>query len=298
MIILAVFSALLIATLVSCDGNVEPSPSTDDRSTPLTLENNGTSPVTVTVTIHGFSSEDFNLEYSKNGGVTPTSIVNRFPEVTEINLNAGETVSFYGDRGSIVGSAEDYVNIDCSNSCCVYGNVMSLIDSDDFATLTSVNAYAFYYLFFGTSNIKNHGSRSIVLPATTLAEGCYYGMFYGCSGLTSAPALPAETLANSCYRSMFNGCTSLTTAPVLPALTLVDYCYSYMFNGCSVLNSITCLATTNVVYPYTESWVSGVPTTSGTFIKNASFETTDPNYWTTGSHGIPSSNWHVEDYTE
>jgi len=50
-------------------------------------------------------------------------------------------------------------------------------------------------------------------------------MFYGCTGLTTAPELPATTLASNCYSSMFNGCTGLTTAPELPATTLPDSCY-------------------------------------------------------------------------
>ena len=34
-------------------------------------------------------------------------------------------------------------------------------------------------------------------------------MFRNCTSLTQAPALPATTLADSCYYSMFDGCTSL-----------------------------------------------------------------------------------------
>ena len=58
-------------------------------------------------------------------------------------------------------------------------------------------------------------------------------MFDGCISLTTAPALPATTLANGCYYGMFGGCISLTTAPALPATTLVNYCYDSMFQGCS-----------------------------------------------------------------
>ena len=44
----------------------------------------------------------------------------------------------------------------------------------------------------------------------TMASYCYDSMFYGCTGLTQAPALPATTLASYCYDSMFYGCTGLT----------------------------------------------------------------------------------------
>ena len=60
-------------------------------------------------------------------------------------------------------------------------------------------------------------------------------MFYGCTGLTQAPALPATRLAEYCYQSMFKRCTSLTQIPALPATTLANYCYRYMFDGCTSL---------------------------------------------------------------
>ena len=63
-------------------------------------------------------------------------------------------------------------------------------------------------------------TRAPELPALTLANNCYGGMFSGCTSLTAAPELPALALAGSCYNSMFSGCTSLTAAPELPALTL------------------------------------------------------------------------------
>lgn len=37
----------------------------------------------------------------------------------------------------------------------------------------------------------------------------YGGVFYGCTGLTTAPALPATTLTDTCYANMFYGCTKL-----------------------------------------------------------------------------------------
>ena len=56
--------------------------------------------------------------------------------------------------------------------------------------------------------------RNFDLAQTTLSSYCYYSMFQGCTGLTSAPELPATKLASSCYRSMFSGCTSLSLIKV------------------------------------------------------------------------------------
>ena len=123
------------------------------------------------------------------------------------------------------------------------------------------------------------------LPATTLAQSCYYNMFKNCTGLTTAPALPATTLAQQCYYSMFQNCTGLTAAPVLPAETMANYCYNNMFNGCSKLSSVTCLATT-LVNNGTTNWLTDAGTdesvTSRTFTAPASTD------WPSGNNGIPS----------
>ena len=51
--------------------------------------------------------------------------------------------------------------------------------------------------------------RNYNIVETNNARFCK--LFYGCSVLTSAPELPATTLANDCYYCMFEGCTSLTS---------------------------------------------------------------------------------------
>ena len=125
------------------------------------------------------------------------------------------------------------------------------------------------------------------LPATTLANSCYYYMFSGCSSLTTAPDLPATTLANSCYESMFYGCTSLTQAPELPATILADGCYSGMFSGCSNLNTIKLGYTGNFAdthYNAFNNWVQGVAS-SGTFYYNG-------GDYATGESAIPEG-WSV-----
>ena len=129
---------------------------------------------------------------------------------------------------------------------------MSLLFGDDFIEqndLTGKN-YAFYYLFSGCTNVVE--AHNLILPATTLASGCYRNMFYKCTSLTTAPELPATTLAYHCYSDMFNGC-SLTTSPELPATTLVDRCYNGMFRGCKSLTTAPELpATTLASYCYSQ----------------------------------------------
>ena len=85
-------------------------------------------------------------------------------------------------------------------------------------------------------------------------------MFYRCTSLINAPELPATTLANYCYYYMFEGCSSLINAPELPATVLADYCYQYMFNGCTKLNYIKVNFSSWIKYT-TDNWVTGVSST-------------------------------------
>ena len=138
--------------------------------------------------------------------------------------------------------------ISCSGNHNVGGNIMSLLYDDNFAgqtTLTEgLNDNTFKNLFWNNSVLIN--THELVLPATTLANNCYLGMFAGCTSLTTAPALPATTLANSCYAGMFGGCSSLTTPPALPATTLADNCYNNMFIICTALTTAPALQATTL----------------------------------------------------
>jgi len=249
------------------------------RVTPLTLEaiNAGT----ITLSNPGCMT---NLRYRKNGG----NFVSVTADANTITVAAGDKIAFYADDS--LNQTGSYFHIVCDHDCYVYGNVMSLLSSSSFADVNSVPQRAFYGLFFGNTNIKNHPSKTLVLPATTLANNCYGAMFYGCTGLTSAPVLPATTLADYCYYTMFFGCTGLTSAPALPATTLVSNCYNAMFSGCSSLNSVTCLATNISTSGYTTNWLNGVAST-GTFTKPSSMTS-----WSTGVSGIPSG-WDIQPYS-
>ena len=119
----------------------------------------------------------------------------------------------------------------------------------------------YYSMFSGCTSL----TAAPALPATTLAKTCYYGMFAGCTSLASAPALPATTLASGCYYNMFKDCSSLTTAPALPATTLASgWCYNSMFSGCTNLSSMNVGLTSWNGTNATTNWLSSVAA-SGTF---------------------------------
>ena len=205
------------------------------KYTPLTLEAAAAGAV---VTFRNKAADV--VKYRVNGG-TEGTIASGASEA--ITLNAvGDKVQFFGDNAAYATSISNYSTISCSNIACsadcyVYGNIMSLVNSAGFASANSLTGSCnFAYLFYENTKIKNKAGCALLLPATTLTADCYYSMFSGCYGLTTAPALPATTLATECYSYMFYGC-SLIVAPALPAETLATECYRHMFCGCTSLTT-------------------------------------------------------------
>lgn len=143
-----------------------------------------------------------------------------------------EGCEFSGDIRSIVNKFFPY-NYDYF-VCMLFCDCKVLIKAPELPA-TTLSQYCYQGMF---SNCNLYFTTAPELPATTLADGCYREMFSGCTSLTTAPELPATTLYYYCYSDMFNGCTSLTTAPELPATTLSNGCYSNMFYGCTSLNRI------------------------------------------------------------
>ena len=236
--------------------NVKMTNTTDFLSIPLTFEAKTAGAV---VSFSSTMDTTPTIEYSLNGGDWTTYS-------SSITLtNVGDKVSFRGNNATYASISDGkYSSFSCNKDCYIYGNIMSLISKDGFASATSLTENdVFYLMFYNNTHICNHASKTLKLPATTLTQYCYHGLFYGCSNLTKAPelpattlafycyahmfsncthltmapALPATTLATSCYRSMFQGCTSLTTAPALPATTLASSCYTDMFQGCTHLTT-------------------------------------------------------------
>ena len=85
--------------------------------------------------------------------------------------------------------------------------------NETFASSSSIyNRFVINGLVAASGDITS--IRRFDLIQTPLAGNCYRQMFYGCTGLTSAPELPATTLATYCYHSMFHGCTKLSLIKV------------------------------------------------------------------------------------
>ena len=123
-------------------------------------------------------------------------------------LKAGDIVQFFSKNASLAESTSSYINIKPSKTTYVYGNVMSLIDDENngFANdKTIAGEYALFSLFNGAKLLASHDKKALVLPATTLTDYCYYGMFNGCTNLNSVKCLATDIGANNCLNDWLKG---------------------------------------------------------------------------------------------
>ena len=279
--------------------------------TPLTFKVTGNGNIVWKTTS---SSSAKTVEYSKNDGAW-TQITSTEAGVS-IPVVAGDVVRFRGNNDYYGGGRNGgYGNVNCFSGttcqCELEGNIMSLLNSTGFSTLTAFTSDGVFTTLFRhvtgltsaeklklpSSNVKYYGyaglfsgCTGLVIPpklnsVTNLAGSTTFShMFRGCTSLIVAPELPLTSIAWNCYDYMFAGCTSLTKAPVLPAPALRDYSYQGMFSGCTNLNYVECYATDwNGYTGPTQSWLRGVSST-GTFVKSSLMVST----WGTGDSGIPT----------
>ena len=246
------------------------------------------------------------IQYSLDSGTTWVLLS---PNTNSPTIQAGDYIYWkrdtFGGKGPI-GTFSSTGRFDAM------GNILSLVVADDFedgdAYKTSRN---FYSLLKGCTGLKS--AENVIFPTTVITmdedyNGCYQGMFSGCTAMTIAPkVLPATTLKHGCYREMFNHCNALVQAPEIKATTVADYscyymfnycrnlrespvlsaatlaeqCYGGMFLDCVRLTSVTCLATNISATNCTNVWLRYVADT-GTLYTKASTN------WSSGYSGIPS----------
>ena len=225
---------------------------------------------------------------------------------SKVRFKANNNLKYYNATFDFSNDTRKLTGINIS------GNIQTLSVGDDYKNLQN-KATKCDDLFSGCVSWTFDG---LTLPATKLAEGCYWGMFSGCKGLTSIPKgfLPATKLAGSCYFSMFGGCTGLTSipedllparvltqrcyermfkgctnilkSPVLPARVLTQRCYERMFEGCTKLCEIT-FNGVQINSDFTQGWCIDVSSTGKIISLNKDLEII-----TTGPSGVPEG-WEI-----
>ncbi len=219
---------------------------------PLTME--ALTAGTVKVNIDGTLSSG--MKYAVNGGEKTLVTTS-----TDIPVSMGDKVQFYGNgTATQVYGGTPGVKIQGGGSgftCKAYGNVMSLLDEEGFVTKTDLPGENFIFRELFKDNSALTDASDLLLPATTLAQGCYLSMFQGCTALRAAPNLPATTLVHACYYSMFSNCANL--------------------------NSVRCFATSGInENDSTSEWLSGVAATGTFYLAGGTGAK-----WSQGVNGIP-----------
>ena len=242
-----------------------------DKATPLTILPQDDGKITVTfnngITLAG------DIHYTINDGQEQT-IAKNTTGAYDIQAKKGDVVQLYSLNSALGGGSSSaaraltravdegakYINIRPSMKTEIFGNVMSLLKGKDgLEGATAIEAKnAFYGLFAGADKLVNNDERLLVLPATTLTEGCYDNMFSGCSGIEKAPELPAPTLVKDCYQEMFAGCSKLKYVKCLATDISAENCTKgWLTNAGTEATGEKVLET---LVPMTPNSDDGVPT--------------------------------------
>ena len=200
-------------------------------------------------------NEDFTLKTNNTTKNWDGTLEYSTDAITWNTWNGTTAISSSGSKLYLRGTGNTRITGDSRNYRFVFtgtdalkiackGNIENLLDYETVSAggHPTMAERCYYGMFGGCTSL----TTAPELPATTLADYCYAYMFEGCTSLTTAPALPATTLTRGCYNDMFYGCTSLTTAPALPATTLASGCYDSMFYGCTSLTTAPALPATTL----------------------------------------------------
>lgn len=187
-----------------------------------------------------FQFTDGSVEYSEDLGEHWYTYYGKTFE-----LAANQQVYFRGNRANCDCNG-DMQLFTANKVCYIAGDITSLLA--DPSTLPS-NAFrsAFSRATFSTGTttpgtvtwVDIYPGDPLILPAST-SSYCYTEMFRNCTSLTSAPVLPATVLAERCYYRMFFS-TSITSVPTMPAIVTFDgdqVCYQ-MFQNCIYITTLS-----------------------------------------------------------
>lgn len=266
------------------------------------------------------------IYYSLDDGTTWSHQTLSSGTITFGTINTGDKIIFKCTISKWATDWNKYNRFNGSKNFKVYGNIMSLLNGDNFTTNSSFESGSSFNLtglFYGTTTIVD--ASNLLLPATTLYQSSYNGMFRGCTNLVNGPKLlPALDVPKDGYSSMFEGCVKLTEGPEISATTVSGdtalnrmFCmnrsskvtaamtkspilritnpssysnvYQQLFCGNGAINEVTILAQgTNLSFT---NWLAN---NSGSgVIKKLQSTTLSIN----SSNGVPY-NWTTEDYVE
>ncbi len=249
-----------------------------------------------TITFHrGIEYFEMYISYDKINWTLFTSSSNTNSTVV---LGVGEKAYFKATTYQL--GTDDY-GADCNFSATklfeASGNIMSLINGDDFVGATSfyptndTYSYNFIGLFEDATTLLT--IENLVLPATQYNKWVYQSFARGCTSLIRAPKeLPAQTYqGQNTLVWMFSNCPKLQESPVIRLTSNASGDgWFQMFKECSSLKKVICLMEGTDLDVTGVAWLYGVAS-DGVFYKKSS------STWQSGNTAIPSS-WITRDWSE
>lgn len=159
------------------------------------------------------------VEYSIDGGSTWTktnNVASTEVVITTPTISAGGKVFWRGSGQCYGNSTSAYSMFSSTGLFDASGNLMSLVNPNDFKSIVTHNYNHCFYRLFYNSLIVN--AENLIMPVTTMRLYYYADMFRGCAELLTPPQMPSEQVvfangANNAYGNMFRDCSKLIIAP-------------------------------------------------------------------------------------
>lgn len=158
------------------------------------------------------------------------------------NINSDDNRYTFGSSGSVAagGDIVSLVSADGTATAlpnhfcrCMFKGMTTLTKAPKIGATTFGSA-ACRGMFDGCTNLTD--VSLIDFSDVTIGNSSFYWMFRN-TAITAAPLLTVSNTNSTCCFGMFTGCSSMTTAANvhLNATTLSNYAYGEMFKGCSSL---------------------------------------------------------------
>lgn len=139
-------------------------------------------------------------------------------EDIDISVSPGQEVHFYGN------GTNGATNIVSTDNVELSGNIMSLVDEENFATITTMEGASFAGLFAG--NTCGFDASGLLLPATELVDRCYASMFSGCGTIEQVTCLATTITGSGCTTDWLNGVKPYGTFTKAKGASCWDNLYS------------------------------------------------------------------------
>lgn len=182
--------------------------------------------------------DDAYIAWSKDLVNWTTYTNSNLPSRILVPAEEGEIVYWKGYVDYYSNSDSYQANFYAEKSFYVQGNIMSLLNGDDFITNSEFRegSNGFRNLFRGSTTLVS--AENLVLPATVLCNRAYCDMFNSCTNLVNTPVfphayLPYNVMFNYPMAGVFRDCPNIDYVEmyVYTDSVVFDYPFTYFISG-------------------------------------------------------------------